>query len=720
LDEARGQRDVFVQMAAYATGGLNLTGGAEPMRATITYVTSDFFSVLGRQPFIGRPFATGEMAAGGPKAVILSHAIWQRQFGADSSVITKRVALNGVSYDVVGVMPRDFTFPARTDLWIALQLPVQLSIYAAFRNYLPTGFVARLAPGVSVAQAAQRMEALRRRYRAQADPDDTPIAELARPLHDRLVGQGKTSLYVLMGSAGLLLLIACANVTNLLLSRASTRQREIALRVTLGATRLRVVRQLIVESVLLALVGGVLALVVAWFTVGALATVLPPALAAVAPPRLDGRVFGFTMLLTIGTAMLFGLWPAIGLSRVGLNDAIKPGGGTATRRGRGARGVLVVAEISLSLMLVVGAGLLLESLRTLLAVDAGIRTANVVTARLTLPRAKYPGTVARTTFINGVLERLRGVPVIQHAAMVNALPMERDRGVSLRARPEEAPQDTTRLTYASYLAATPGYFATLGTPLRGSDLPATYDSTRQVVVINQALANILWPSQDPVGRRLDSPAGGIHTVIGVVADIRAVALDQKADPQMYMPMAEASQDYVSIVVRGTGDTGSLVAAIREAVRSVDPAQPIYAAQTMEQVVSASVATRRTNTILLSVFGGLALLLAAIGVYAVLAYGVAQRTREIGVRVALGAQSADVIRLIVGHGAVLAVIGVAVGLAAAYALARFLAVIVYEVGVHDPRVFVAAPLVLLGVALLATWLPARRAAKVDPMEALREA
>jgi predicted permease len=369
-------------------------------------------------------------------------------------------------------------------------------------------------------------------------------------------------------------------------------------------------------------------------------------------------------------------------------------------------------------MLVVGAGLLLESLRTLLAVDAGIRTANVVTARLTLPRAKYPGTVARTTFINGVLERLRGVPVIQHAAMVNALPMERDRGVSLRARPEEAPQDTTRLTYASYLAATPGYFATLGTPLRGSDLPATYDSTRQVVVINQALANILWPSQDPVGRRLDSPAGGIHTVIGVVADIRAVALDQKADPQMYMPMAEASQDYVSIVVRGTGDTGSLVAAIREAVRSVDPAQPIYAAQTMEQVVSASVATRRTNTILLSVFGGLALLLAAIGVYAVLAYGVAQRTREIGVRVALGARQADVLRLVLSEGLRLTLLGLVIGAGLALAAARLVSGFLLGVSAGDPATFLGVAALLALTALVASYLPARRAMRLDPIAALR--
>jgi putative ABC transport system permease protein len=535
------------------------------------------------------------------------------------------------------------------------------------------------------------------------------------------MGDGKTALLVLMGSAALLLLIACANVTNLLLSRATTRQREIAVRVVLGATRLRVIRQLTIESALLALLGGVLACFVAWASVGGLTAALPADLAAVAPPRVDIRILGFTMLLCVVTSLVFGLWPAIGASRVNLNDAMKAGGGTATRlRGRGARGALVIAEVSLALMLVVGAGLLIESLRTLLTVDSGIRTEHLVTARMTLPSSRYGSRVARSTFINEVLARLTGLPGVQTAAAVTSLPMDREGSISLLVSPEDDPTNEKRRVFAAYLSATPSYFRALGTPLRGADLPATSDTAHRVAVVNQTLAKTLWPDQDPIGKRFNSPAGGMHTVIAVVADIRARALDRPPAPQMYFPMAESPQEYVSIVVRGDGDTRSLIAAVREAVRSVDPSQPIYLARTMEEVASATIASRRTNTVLLSAFGLLALVLAAIGVYAVLAYGVAQRTREIGVRVALGAGVSDVIRLIVVQGTALAGVGIVIGITAAYALARYLSSILYEVSTHDPLVFVVAPVLLFVVALLATWLPARRAARVTPMEALREA
>jgi predicted permease len=370
-------------------------------------------------------------------------------------------------------------------------------------------------------------------------------------------------------------------------------------------------------------------------------------------------------------------------------------------------------------MLVVGAGLLIESLRTLLTVDSGIRTEHLVTARMTLPATRYPNGVAQNTFINSVLERMVRATGVRSAAAVNSLPMDREGSISLLVKPEDAPNDEKRSAFASFLSATPGYFRTLGTPMRGGDLPTTDDSTRRVVVVNQTLAKKLWPGQDPVGKRMISPARGLHTVIAVVGDIRARALDRAPAAQMYYPMAEAPQSYVSIVARGDGDTKTLITAIREGVKSVDPGLPIYLARTMDEVASATVAPRRTNTVLLSAFGLLALLLAAIGVYAVLAYGVAQRTREIGVRVALGAGVSDVIRLIVVQGTALAAVGIAIGIVAAYALARYLSSILYEVSVHDPVVFVVAPVLLFVVALLATWLPARRAARVTPMEALRE-
>jgi len=596
---------------------------------------------------------------------------------------------------------------------------VPLSTFEAFRNYLPSVFIGRLAPGMTALQASLRVEAMGRRFSTNRITDLAPT-ELVRPLQRALLGDRKTALMVLMGSAALLLLIACANVTNLLLSRAAARQREIAVRVVLGATRTRVVRQLVVESLILALLGGALALLVARVGIGALTASLPPNLAAVAPPTIDGRVLAFTFLLATLTSLLFGLWPAIGSSRVQLGEAMKLGGWGATRRrGHGARGALVVAEVSLALMLLVGAGLLIQSLNRLLRVDAGIQTEHVVTARLTLPSAKYESRIAKATFVNAVVERLRTVPEVRVAGAVNILPMDPEGGIGLRTTPEDAPDDESRMAPASFLMATPGYFRAVGAALRGEDLPATYDSTRKVAVINQALAKILWPKSDPVGKRIVSPFGGAHTVIGVVADIRTDGLAEPARPQCYFPMSEMPQDYLALVVRGDADVGALGMRIRDVVRSVDPMQPVYAMRSLEDVVHESVAPRKTNALLLGTFGLVAVLLAAIGVYAVLAYGVAQRTREIGVRVALGAQTSDVLRLIVAHGATLTVIGIALGLGAAYGLSRFLAAILFEVSTHDVRVFIGAPIILFGIALLATWLPARRAARVDPVEALRD-
>jgi predicted permease len=594
-----------------------------------------------------------------------------------------------------------------------------MSTFEAFRNYLPSVFIARLAPGMTSALAVQRVEAIAKRFSVERI-SSAPPSETVRPLQQALVGDRKTALTILMGSAALLLLIACANVTNLLLSRAATRQREIAVRVVLGATRLRVIRQLVVESLILALLGGLVALVVARVGIGILAAALPPNLAVVAPPTIDGRVLAFTLLLATVTSFLFGLWPAIGSARVPLNDAIKLGGYGATRqRGRGARGALVVAEMSLALVLLIGAGLLIRSLDRLLRVDAGIRTENVVTARMTLPDAKYDSRIGKATLVTSIVERLRGVAGVSVAGAVNSLPMESEGGIGFRTTPEDAPNDESRMAPASFLLATPGYFKAVGARLRGQDLPATYDSTRKVVVINEALAKVLWPNANPIGKRVVTPIDGAHTVIGVVGDIRTEKLDEPAGPQCYYPLAEAPQSYLAIVVRGDAPAGVLVSRIRDVVRSVDPMQPVYATRTLEDVVHESVAPRRTNAMLLGSFGFVAVLLAAIGVYAVLAYGVAQRTREIGVRVALGAESRDVVRLVVSQGAVLALVGIAIGLAAAFALSRFLNAILYEVSPHDAGVFVAAPALLLVIALLATWLPARRASRVNPVDALRD-
>jgi putative ABC transport system permease protein len=726
IDDFRADTATYASVGAYATGGLNFGGGAEPVRATVTYVTAGFFQTLGRAPMLGRLPAPAAYEAGGPKSIVISRRTWEHSFGGDRGVIGRPVTLNGVVYQVSGVMPDDFGFPAQTEIWIPLPLPFATSVFDAFRNFIPSKSIARLAPGVSIAQAAARADAVRKRYKPastggmQIRGDDTPIAELVQPLQKTLIGDRRTALLVLMGSAALLLIIACANVTNLLLSRAAARQREIAVRAVLGATRWRIVRQLAAESVLLALAGAVAALVVAHFLVAAVGAALPPGLADVAPPRLDARVLAFTLLVACLTSIACGVLPAFGVSRPNLGETMKAagaGGGGSRRRGIAARGALVVAEVSLALMLLIGAGLMIESLRSLLSNDTGMNVEQVATARLVLARAKYPDAPTRAELLRRIVERLRAMPGVSGAASVSALPMEGAGGIALRVRPIDAPESSERAGFGQMLKASPGYFALLGVPLRGEDLPAAADSARPVVVINQTLAATLWPGQDAIGRQIKDL--GPRTVIGVVGDVRTRGMDEAPTGQIYLPMAEQPEMYAAIVVRGALPTAALLADIRRATRAVDAAQPLYAMRAMEDVIGASVAPRRTNTMLLAAFGAVAVLLASIGVYAVLSYGVAQRTREIGVRVALGAQRRDVVGLVAWQGATLAAIGIAIGLAGAYALSKYLSSILYQVSPRDPRVFLAAPVVLAAVALAATLFPALRATRVDPVTALRD-
>jgi putative ABC transport system permease protein len=719
IEDYAADSSVFTEVAAYASGGLNLTGGAEPERVKITYVTSRFFAAFGRQPIAGRQPVPEEFAKDGPPAVVISYAIWQREFGG-KPIVGRSLELNGAGYRVVGVMPADFGFPGHTDVWIPLALPFGFDIMPAFRNFVPASFVARLAASATVQRAAQDADVIRRRFRT-IRPPDAAVAKLVRPLQATLVGDRRTSLLTLAASAALLLLIACANVMNLLLSRAASRRRELAIRAVLGATRLRITRQLVVESLLLAGAGAAIAVVAAQFAVRALVVTVPPGLAEVSPPGIDMRVLAFAMALALATSVIFGVAPALAASRVDLSEAMKAagaGGGGTRRRGAGARGLLVVGEVSLAVMLLVGAGLMLESLNALLRTDSGLHPEHVVTGRLVFSDARYPSAGAKTAFFNRVLEGLRGTPGIAAAAAVSALPMEAAGGIALRVMPGDAPNDTTRAASGAYLMATPGYFAAIGTALRGDDLPATGDTAHRVAVINQTLAHALWPNQDAIGRQL--AIGREHrVVIGVVGDIRTQRLDEAPDGQMYLPMAEQPQPYASIVARGPGEPAMMLSALRNAVRVADPMEPVYSLATMSDVIEKTVAPRRTNTILLTMFGGLAVLLAAVGVFAVLSYGVEQRRREIGVRVALGAQRADVVALIVREGITLTGAGAAIGAVAAFALSRFVASILYEVSPHDPRIFVGSIAVLAIVALGATLGPAMRATAIDPLAAIRD-
>jgi putative ABC transport system permease protein len=716
LADFRADSSVFADVAAYARGSLNLAGGTDPVRIQIAYVTDDFFHTLGRTTAVGREPVAAEFQKGGPKVVVIANSLWRQQFGGERSVIGREITLNAIRYTVVGVMPADFRFPAGVDLWIPLALPFGLDIMEAFRNYIPSEAIARLAPTATVAKASQRVDALRRQFR-KITKDDSPANDLVLPLQTTLLGDRRAAMNILAASAALLLLIACANVTNLLLSRATMRRREIAVRVVLGATRARVIRQLFVEGFLLAVGGAIVAVVVAAMSVRLLVALLPQSLAAVAPPEIDGRVLAFTLAVAFVTSLVFGVWPALGLSRVDLGSAMKfaGAGGGGSRRRSAAHGVLVVAEVSLALMLLIGAGLMIESMRNLLRENSGVRAENVVTGRLTFPGRKYGSSGAESELLNRVLAALRAPGV--EAAAVSALPMEGIGGIGLRVAPAES-YDEAHAALGLYLIATPGYFQVMGARLRGNDLPAMIDTAHKVAVINATLAKQLWGGQDAVGKQL-AFGPERRTVIGVVDDIRTRRLDEAPDGQLYLPMAEQAQSYASIVVRGSADPRALMARLRDAVRSADPNLPVYQLRRMDEVIASSIAPRRTNTMLLVIFGGLAVLLATIGVYAVLSYGVAQRTREIGVRVALGAQRRDVVRMIVGDGARLTLFGVTFGLVGAYWLSRFVSSLLYGVSAQDPRVFVAATLGLALVGCAAAWIPAQRATRVDPITALRE-
>lgn len=727
-------RDLFSHSAIHATGGMNLGADAsarsEPRRVTATFVTTEFFDTLGRQPSMGRAFTSEETQPGSRSVMVLSDRLWRSHFGGDPAIVGRVVTLDDVSHEIVGVMPDGFRFPAQADLWVPLPVPAPVSlVFSTFRNIVPYAGIARLAPGVTPQRASERLHVARQAY---LDPESrtvaTPASDLVSPLQQSLTGDRGTALAMLMASAGFVLLIACANVANLLLSRATVRRRELTVHAVLGASRGRVVRQLLVESFLLALAGAGAGLLVAQWSLSALTPVMPGTLVGLAPLQIDLRVLSFTLAMALLTVVLFGLWPALDVSRVDIGGTLKRAGteGLTGAHGR-LRGSLVVAEVALACLLTIGAGLMLGSLRATFATDLGMLTERVASARLNLPVTTYSDTTVRGRFIEAVVTHLREAPGVEGAAAVNTLPLGREAGVEFSFSAEgDGPgtraRDQSPRRFAPYLVVSPGYFDTMGIPLlRGRDLAWSDGPDLSVAVINQTMAESLWPDTDPIGKRFGIVGiDASYEVVGLVGDARISRVTEEPGPQMYLPMQARPVHYLSLVARGEGprSVGGLLASMRAAVRAEDPTLPLYATEPMRVVISDAVAPRRTNTLLISIFGGLALCLSGLGVYSVLSYSVAQRRREIGVRMALGAQATDVVRLVVRQILGLATLGIVIGLAAAWALARYLESMLYGLGAHDPRVFATAPLVLLLITLLATWRPAHRAGRVEPIETLR--
>jgi len=646
--------------------------------------------------------------------------MWKGRFGSDPSLVGKTVRLDGEGYTVVGVMPAEFEFPdAESELWAPLALDSQAPGNRG-SHYL--NVVARLKDNVTPEKAQAELEGIAAQLEQQ-HPVNVGHSVNVFPLHDEVVGAVRPALLLLLGVVGFVLLIACANVANLLLARGASRQTEIAIRTALGAGRLRVVRQLLTESVLLAFVGGTLGLLLAIWGVDFLVALIPAGTPRVGEIGVDRWVFGFTLLVSISTGVLFGLLPALQVSKANLHDALKEGGrspSTGSSRQSRLRGTLVVVEVAAALILLVGAGLLGESFVRLRRVNPGFDSSNVLTMQLSLPQAKYREPAQQAAFIQQVLQRAEALPGVRAAGMVVGLPLGGNvasRYFQIEGRP---PRPTGEGLNTNFNLASPDYFRALGIPVKSGRFFDHRDAegTPEVVVINETMARRFWPDEDPLGKRLRIAENPWRTVVGVVGDVKNNGLSAETKPEMFYPLAQSPLPFMTLVVRSDTDATALASAVQREVREVDKEQPVYDVKTMEQRVAESVSSQRLTTLLVSLFAALAITLAGIGIYGVISYSVTQRTHEIGVRVALGARGADVLRLVVGQGMKLVLIGVGLGLAGALALTRLVSSFFFGVSAADPLVYAGVSLLLLAVALAACLIPARRAMKVDPMVALR--
>ena len=728
LADLRAQNRSLMYLAPFREAGVNVTGSGEPQRVAAGVLAADALAALGARPMLGQLYTAANEVQGNDAVALIGHGLWASTFGSDPNIIGKSIELNGRKRTVVGVMPRGFGFPTeRTQVW----LPLVISDGAkSARSSFFLSAVGKLKPDVSVERARSDLGAIAKRLEAQY-PTNRDYGVTVTPLPEQVVGPTlRTTLWIMLGAVGAVLLIACANVANLLLSRAAVREREVTVRMALGASRRRLVRQLLTESVLLSVLGGALGLAIALGVLRALPAFAPADLPRIENIGLNGTVLLVTSVVTLLTGMLFGLVPALQSSRTHLGATLREGGrgGTAGRGGLRLRRGIVAAQMALVVVLLTGAGLLLRTFITLQRVELGFTTDNLLTFNVQLASAKYPRTAQAAQFFETLLDRIRALPGVQAAGTISTMMLSATpNSTGIAAEGRETRQDDNEVTFD---AISPGFFATIGARLvAGRDFTtADRDSAPPVAMINEHMKKRYWPNGSAIGKRFrfgsstapnDSIQNPWITVVGVVGDMRRTGVDKEVRDEAFLPYRQNADAGQLVVVRTAKDPMSLVGLVKQTVRSIDPDQPISNLQTMEQMLAGLVAQRRFSMALVGAFAVLALTLALIGAYGVTAYLVSQRTKEIGVRLALGAEPSRVSKLVVGEGMRVAATGVAAGVIIALGTTRLASSLLYHVSPRDPLTIGVVVLTLLGVSALANYLPARRAARVDPLTALRQ-
>ena len=729
----RAQSQLVPAMSAVDIGTHNLTGtSGDPLRLSGARVNVNFFSVLGISPILGRAFAPTEDAKNATRTAILSEGLWRSRFGADPRVVGTEITVDSRPYTVIGVAPR-IDIPRQTDIWLPL-IPETDEEDPANRGAHYLRAVGRLAPGATVERAATELAQIAKGLERQYPQSNTHFSATAIPLHESIVGRVRPALLVMLGGVGFVLLIACANVANLLLVRASTRETEIAVRTALGAGRRVLVRQLVTESMLLSLCGAVIGTSLAAWAVDAVKAFGPAGVPRLAEVSIDARVLGFSIVLAIVTGLLFGLVPAFHAAKTNVGQMLKESTrGSSGRRGtRRTRGILVVAEMALAVILLIGAGLLARSFVALATVDMGYRAGNVITMSVSLPATKYPWDRQAINFSDRLLEQVQAMPNVEHAAIAFGRPLSEGAIRVTFERDDRPPSTPDHRTVADIRTVTPGFFATLGIPLlagrglQNSDLP----NGPQVAVVSQSFARQYFPNENPIGKRITVgwgrqrsenkadtvTAGG--EIVGIVGDVKAFGPSDAPPLTVYLPFNQAPLTDVSLLVRSSAAPSLIITGARAAIREVDPELPIFDVKTMADALSESVAQPRFYAILLGSFAAIALIIAALGIYGVISYAVSQRTRELGIRIALGAQRERVVRLVIGQGLTLTLVGIVIGVGGAYMLMRLIASLLFGVTSADPLTFTLVAFLFMAVACLASYLPARRAAAVDPIIAMR--